>query len=93
MAKAAKRKRWQFLWCDRQSEPRNGDDHHWKTKIFRVATFEKAMDLMLEFIKAQGAAEPAIDYECCAAHVTSGPHDECFPRIDCTEHPLKEYVD
>lgn len=93
--KCKTRKRWQFLWCDLDSPPRNGDAHHWKSKVFRVATFEKAMDLMLDFIRRQIDAEPAVDYECCALHerYSQKRHQKCFPRVDRTEHPLAEYAD
>lgn len=87
------RKRWQFLWCDENSPPKNGDSHDWHTKVFRVATFEKAMDRMLAFVQAKPFV-CLVDYECRAVHVTFVPakHGEAYLRIDRTTHDLKEYL-
>ena len=87
------RKRWQFGWCDEDSPPKNGDCHDWRSKTFRVATFEKAMDLMLDFVRSKPFVV-LIDYECCAAHVEyhQENHDAAFPRIDRTGHALAQYI-
>ena len=92
--KAEPRKRWQFLWCAEESPPRNGDSHAWKTKVFRAATFEKAMDLMLAFIQAKRFV-CLVDYECRAEHVPyrgQENHSAAFPRIDHTGHELAEHL-
>jgi hypothetical protein len=88
-----KPKRWRFGWCDEDSPPKNGDCHDWKSKTFRVATFEKAMDKMLEFVRGKPFV-CLVDYECRACHApySQKRHAECFPRIDRTEHELSEYV-
>lgn len=90
------RKSWQFAWCDEASPPTpDGDSHEWKSKIFRAATFEKAMDLMLAYILAK-PFNCLVDYECRAMHVRGHGqrnHDKVFPRIDLTEHELREYCD
>lgn len=88
-------KRWQFCWCDENSPPKNGDAHDWRSKVFRTSTFEKAMDKMLEFVRAKPFV-CLVDYECCAMHVQDrgqANHDEVFPRIDQTDHELAEYAD
>jgi hypothetical protein len=86
-------KRWQFGWCDEDSPPANGDAHDWRPKTFRVATFEKAMDKMLAFVRGKPFVV-LVDYECAARHVPYDPerHEETFHRIDETEHDLKEYL-
>lgn len=86
-------KRWQFGWCDADSPPRNGDSHNWKTKVFRCATFERAMDLMLDYVRAKPFV-CLVDYECAALHIpySQKRHDEHFHRIDYTDHELAEYV-
>lgn len=93
MKSTAKRKRWQFCWCDEDSPPTNGDCHDWKSKTFAAATFEKAMDKMLEYV-ARKPFVCLVDYEVAALHVpySAKDHDAHFPRIDTTEHDLAEHV-
>lgn len=88
-----KSKRWHFLWCDEESPPKNGDCHAWKSKTFRVSTFEKAMDKMLNFVRGKPFV-CLVDYECAALHepYSQKRHTKCFPRIDMTEHELTEYL-
>jgi hypothetical protein len=87
------RKRWQFGWCDEDSPPANGDAHDWQSKTFRAATFEAAMDKMLEFVRTQPFV-CLVDYECAALHVpyNAKRHEETFYRIDTTDHELAEHV-
>ncbi len=86
-------KRWQFCWCDEDSPPTNGDCHDWKSKTFRAATLEKAMDLMLAFVRSRPFV-CMVDYECRAEHVPyhQDNHEEAFPRIDRTDHELRQYI-
>lgn len=87
------RKRWQFGWCDENSPPKNGDSHDWRSKKFRAATFEAAMDKMLDFVRAKPFV-CLVDYECAALHVPydKDNHAATFHRIDRTDHELAEYV-
>lgn len=87
------RRRWQFCWCDEDSPPANGDCHTWKSKVFRAATFEKAMDKMLAFARGKPFV-CLVDYECAALHepYSSKDHERHFKRIDMTDHDLAEYV-
>lgn len=86
-------KRWQFLYCDEESPPKNGDCHDWRSRTYRAETFEAAMDKMLEFVISR-RYNCVVDYECCALHIfyTRQRHGECFPRIDQSDHTLREYV-
>jgi hypothetical protein len=88
------RKRWQFCWCDEDSPPTNGDAHAWRSKVFRAATFEKAMDKMLAFILSQRCV-CLVDYEAHALHVpySVDRHEDTFNRIDRTSHELADYRD
>lgn len=88
-----KRKRWQFCWCFADSPPKNGDSHDWRSKVIRCATLERAMDLMLNFVRGQ-PRECLVDYEVAALHTEYDPkrHDEHFHRIE-RGHTLAEYVD
>ncbi len=87
------RKRWQFCWCNENSPPKNGDCYDWRSKTFRADTFEKAMDKMLSFVRGKPFA-CLVDYECRALHIPyhQDNHELAFPRIDDTDHELREYV-
>ncbi len=92
--RTAKKKRWQFCYCDEDSPPRNGDAHDWKSRTYVADTFELAMDKMLKFVRSRPYV-CLVDYECCALHVNydEDNHEATFPRIDTTEHELSEYCD
>ena len=86
-------KRWQFCWCDAASPPANGDAHDWKSRTVRAPSFEKAMDLMLAFIRAK-PFDCLVDSECRALHVSKhARHERKYPRVDRAEHELRGYVD
>ncbi len=87
------RKRWQFLWCDENSPPTNGDAHDWRSKVIAVATLETAMNRMLAFVRGKPFV-CLIDYECAALHIpySHKNHAAHFHRIDRTDHELSEYV-
>lgn len=87
------RKSWQFAWYDPESPPKNGDSHDIRSKIFYCSSFDKAMDKMLKYV-INKTIPVYVDYECCAMHIQydKNKHEESFPRIDHTDHELKQYV-